>query len=206
MDCGVSLIGWRKIDCQLFGDITIAIDGFFVSGCFNGISAAAKHLPENLKHIVFIDAPGLGIKEFSFIMDLKRQNPLLCVIIASENLEGYEVFEALASGADGWICKPISRSMIMATFEELKNGGAPLCSEVAKLLVNSFKRNPYSPLSKRETQVLRLLARGMTYNAIADNLYINRETAKSHIKNIYSKLDVGSKAEALQKAAEEKLI
>lgn len=206
MDCGVSLIGWSKDDCRLFRDITIAIDGFFVAGCFNGISAAAKHLPENMKHIAFIDAHELGIREFSFTMGLKRENPLLYVIIVSENLEGYEVFEALAAGVDGWICKPLSRSMIIGTFEELKNGGAPLCPQVSKLLVNSFKRNPDSPLSKRETQVLMLLAQGMTYNSIADNLFINRETAKSHIKNIYSKLNVGSKAEALQKAAKEKLI
>ena len=74
------------------------------------------------------------------------------------------------------------------------------------MVVNSFQKNPNSPLSSRETQVLELLSKGKSYSMIAQELFITKETAKSHIKNIYSKLQVNSKSEAIAKATKEKLI
>ncbi|MEQ8927831.1 MAG: response regulator transcription factor, partial [Fulvivirga sp.] len=86
------------------------------------------------------------------------------------------------------------------------NGGAPMSSKIAKMVVASFQKNPNSPLSPRETEVLELLAKGKSYSMIADELFVTKETAKSHIKNIYSKLQVNSKSEAIAKATKEKLI
>ena len=81
-----------------------------------------------------------------------------------------------------------------------------MSSKIAKMVVNSFQKNPNSPLSSRETQVLELLSKGKSYSMIAQELFITKETAKSHIKNIYSKLQVNSKSEAIAKATKEKLI
>ena len=81
-----------------------------------------------------------------------------------------------------------------------------MSSRIAKLVVESFQKNPNSPLSPRETEVLELLSKGKSYSLIARDLFITKETAKSHIKNIYSKLQVRSKSEAIAKALQEKLI
>ena len=81
-----------------------------------------------------------------------------------------------------------------------------MSSKIAKMVVASFQKNPNSPLSPRETEVLELLAKGKSYSMIAQELFVTKETAKSHIKNIYSKLQVNSKSEAIAKATKEKLI
>ena len=70
----------------------------------------------------------------------------------------------------------------------------------------SFQKNPHSPLSGRETEVLELLSKGKSYTNIAEDLFIDKETVITHIKNIYWKLEVHSKAEAIEKAVKDKLI
>ena len=77
---------------------------------------------------------------------------------------------------------------------------------VARLVINSFQRNQNSPLSKRETEVLENVSLGKSRRRIADELFIDMETVKTHIKNIYQKLDVHSKADAIKTAKENKFI
>jgi DNA-binding NarL/FixJ family response regulator len=95
---------------------------------------------------------------------------------------------------------------LLEAIDEVENGGAPMSMKIAKMVVNSFQKNTNSPLYLRETQVLELLAQGKSYSTIGDELFITKETAKTHIKNIYSKLEVRSKAEAIAKANEKKYI
>ena len=94
----------------------------------------------------------------------------------------------------------------MDAIDEVKAGGSPMSSNIARMVVESFQRNQNSPLTKRETQVLELLSKGKSYSVIADELYIHKETVKSHIKNIYYKLQVNSKAAAIEIALKNKLI
>ena len=74
------------------------------------------------------------------------------------------------------------------------------------MVVGSFQKNLNSPLTKRETQVLELLSKGKSYSTIADELFVDKETIRTHIKNIYLKLEVHSKADAIEKALKNKLI
>ena len=94
----------------------------------------------------------------------------------------------------------------MDSIEEAYNGGAPMSTSIARMVVHSFQRNIKSPLSPRETEVLQLLAKGKSYTMIAGELFIDKETVRSHIKNIYIKLEVNSKAQAIEKATKERLI
>jgi DNA-binding NarL/FixJ family response regulator len=86
------------------------------------------------------------------------------------------------------------------------NGGAPMSSNIARMVVESFQKNQDTPLTGRETQVLELLSKGKSYTVIADELFIHKETVKSHIKNIYFKLQVHSKADAIEVALKNKFI
>ena len=81
-----------------------------------------------------------------------------------------------------------------------------MSTNIARMVVQSFQRNNNSPLTPRETEVLELLSKGKSYSVIADELFVHKETIKSHIKNIYTKLQVNSKAEAIEKALKDKLI
>jgi DNA-binding NarL/FixJ family response regulator len=74
------------------------------------------------------------------------------------------------------------------------------------MVVSSFQKNRNSPLTSRETEVLELLSKGKSYSTIADELFVDKETIRTHIKNIYWKLEVHSKAEAIEKALKNKLI
>lgn len=90
--------------------------------------------------------------------------------------------------------------------DEALAGGAPMSLHIASMVVKSFKLSGDSPLSERETQVLQGIAQGKTYTKIAAELFINKETVRSHIRNIYQKLAVNSKAEALRVAGSNRWI
>ena len=85
-------------------------------------------------------------------------------------------------------------------------GGAPMTTNIARMVVQSFQKSTDSPLSTRETEVLQHLAKGKSYTMIADELFIDKETVRTHIKNIYQKLKVNSKADAIERATKERLI
>jgi DNA-binding CsgD family transcriptional regulator len=85
-------------------------------------------------------------------------------------------------------------------------GAAPLDEYAARFLVDSIQTDSNSPLSRQETNVMKLMMQGMTYTRIAKELGISKETAKVHMRNIYKKLNVNSKAEAVSKAVSEKII
>jgi DNA-binding NarL/FixJ family response regulator len=88
----------------------------------------------------------------------------------------------------------------------VREGGGPMSMNIARMVIKSFQRNTHSPLSKRETEILRLILDGKKRNEIAGELFIELETVKTHIKNIYSKLDVNSRSEAINIAKKNRFI
>jgi DNA-binding NarL/FixJ family response regulator len=92
------------------------------------------------------------------------------------------------------------------SIRDLANGGGSMSANIAQMVIRSFQRNANSPLSRRETQILEEIARGKNRRVIAGELFIDSETVKSHVKNIYSKLNVHSRADAIRLAKENKLI
>jgi DNA-binding NarL/FixJ family response regulator len=85
-------------------------------------------------------------------------------------------------------------------------GGGPMSAHIARMVIQSFQRNEASPLTRRETEILEQISTGKSRKRIAEELFIDLETVKSHIKNIYHKLDVHSKADAIKTARENKFI
>lgn len=103
--------------------------------------------------------------------------------------------------------KDIPPSDLLNKIEEVVKGGAPMSSNIARQVINSFNIPTVpSPLSKRETEILRLLCNGMNYRSIATELFLSSHTVKTHVKNIYRKLHVHSRAEAVSKALEDNLL
>jgi DNA-binding NarL/FixJ family response regulator len=114
------------------------------------------------------------------------------------------IFNALAVGASGYLLKQTPRNDLLAALKEVYAGGSPMSSNIARKVVQSFRRpdqgsNPGDDLSPREREVLELLARGYLYKEIADSLSISVPTVNTYIRRIYEKLHVRSRAQAVAK-------
>ncbi|MEO0551770.1 MAG: response regulator transcription factor [Bacteroidota bacterium] len=189
-----------------FALIINSVSNYYVVNSYDNAEEAIKNLKKDTPEIILVDLELPGMNGIEAISIIKKSHPNIELIVNTIYENSELVFQALVAGASGYITKNTSHSQLLDAIDEVKNGGAPMSSKIAKMVVNSFQKNPNSPLSNRETQVLELLSKGKSYSMIAQELFITKETAKSHIKNIYSKLQVNSKSEAIAKATKDKLI
>ena len=189
-----------------FALIINSISQYYVASAYDNCEDAIKNLKKDKPDIILMDIELPGMNGITGIGLIKKQMPNVEIIVNTIYENSDLVFQALCAGASGYITKNSNHSELLNAIGEVIEGGAPMSSKIAKMVVHSFQKNPNSPLSARETQVLELLAKGKSYSLIAKELFITKETAKSHIKNIYSKLQVNSKSEAIAKATQEKLI
>jgi DNA-binding NarL/FixJ family response regulator len=180
---------------------------FFVVSSYGSCEEAIKHIPADKPDIVLMDIelPG-GMNGIKGAKVIKDKWPSTDIIMVTVYEDSDMVFEALKSGASGYITKSANYLELLAALEEISKGGAPMSSKIARMVIDNFHVNPNSPLTKRETEILQLIAEGKTYTQISEQLFISKETSKTHIKNIYAKLQVKCKSEAIAKANSEKLI
>lgn len=179
---------------------------FRVVGSFDNCEDAIKSVRKLKPDIVLMDIglpdmDGIEGTRAIFKMDSKIQ-----IIVVSVHDEGQSVFEALKAGATGYISKSSNYTELLGALDEIEKGGAPMSSKIARLVVHDFHLNHASPLTKRESFILTMVAEGKTYTQIAKEANISRDTAKTHIKNIYRRLQVNRKSDAIQKGRTEKLI
>jgi DNA-binding NarL/FixJ family response regulator len=167
---------------------------------------AIKNLAKDDPQIILMDIGLPGISGIEGIRRIKKIRAHIEIIVVTVHEDDTKVFDALCAGANGYLTKNISPQKLLKAIEEVNNGGAPMSTNIARMVIRSFQKNVESPLSSRETEVLQLLGRGKSYTMIADDLFIDKETVRSHIKNIYRKLEVSSKADAIEKANRERFI
>lgn len=170
--------------------------------CKTGVEGILKNPPD----IVLMD---IGLPDQSGIDgigQIRAKLPDLNIIVLTAHENDDYVFNALCAGASGYIVKEASMDRIIAAMKEVLDGGAPMSTQIARMVVQSFQRKVESPLSDREKEVLQELCQGKSYKMIADTLFISEETVRRHLKNIYRKLHVGSKSEAVAKALKERLV
>lgn len=167
---------------------------------------AIKNLMYDKPEIILMDIELPGMNGIAGTRIIKEKLPHSDIIMVTVYEDSDLVFEALKAGASGYITKSANYIELLSALEEIIKGGAPMSSRVARMVIDNFHVNPVSPLTKRETEILQLIAEGKTYTQISEELFISKETSKTHIKNIYSKLQVNKKSEAIAKATIEKLI
>ena len=181
-------------------------DRFYCIADYNNCESAIKNLTRDDPHVILMDIELPGISGIEGIAKIKKLNQDVDIITVTIHNDDNKVFQALCAGSCGYLTKNVTPEKLMDSIEEAYNGGAPMSTSIARMVVHSFQRNIKSPLSPRETEVLQLLAKGKSYTMIAGELFIDKETVRSHIKNIYIKLEVNSKAQAIEKATKERLI
>jgi DNA-binding NarL/FixJ family response regulator len=133
---------------------------------------------------------------------LKALLPGIQIVILTAVDDNELVFMALQAGADGYLLKHTKPSDLRQALSQVLVGGAPMTSEIARRVIESFRRPPKARdqtvhLSAREEEVLILLSKGYTNKEIAENLTLSVQTVGSHLKHIYEKLHVRSRAEAV---------
>jgi len=152
--------------------------------------------------IVDISLPGMAGTELILRMRDKIRNTQFMVCTIHDDND--TIFEALRCGAAGYILKdPVTVEEISKAIHDLYNGGSPMSPFIARKVISAFQKptinDPNSLLSLREKEVLELVSKGLLYKEIAFRLEISTETVKKHLKNIYQKLHVQNKVEALNK-------
>lgn len=190
-----------------FAMIVDSSQKFTVVNSYSNCEDAIKHLHTDKPDIVLMDVelPG-GMNGIQGTKIIKEKSPNSDIIMVTVYEDSEMVYEALKSGASGYITKSANYMELLTALEEITKGGAPMSSKIARMVIDNFHLNPNSPLTKRETEILQLISEGKTYTQISEELFISKETSKTHIKNIYAKLQVRSKSEAIAKANQDKLI
>ena len=180
--------------------------GYQLTGQYGACEEALKRLSADVPDLVLMDIELPGIDGIEGTLRIKKLRPECIVLIITVLEDSDKVFRSLCAGAGGYIVKNSDAEQIIQNMAEAFAGGAPMSLNIAKMVVQSFTRPNDSPLSERETAVLRGISEGKSYSKIALDLFISKETVRSHIKNIYQKLAVNSKAEALKVAGSNKWI
>lgn len=182
------------------------VGGYKIIGEYDSCEAALKNIEREVPDIILIDLTLPGMNGISGITRIKKLLPAVRIVVITVHDEPEFVFNALCAGAIGYLTKDSSFEQILSAINEVFDGGAPMSAKIASMVIKSFHVNPRSPLTERETDVLKQLAQGKTYDYIADTLFISKDTVKTHIRHIYEKLQVDNKSDAVIKARKNSLV
>jgi DNA-binding NarL/FixJ family response regulator len=187
--------------------LAVLINGSEGFRCIQTYSSAESALPEILKNkpdVVLMDINLPGMSGIECISKLKASRPGLPIMVLTVYDDDEKIFESLRAGASGYLLKKTPPAKLLGAILELHDGGSPMSGSIARKVVEAFQTmGPSSEqaqnLSKREQEILSLLAKGYRYREIADRLFISIETVRTHLRNIYEKLHVRSRSEAVLK-------
>lgn len=180
--------------------------GYKIAGTYKSYEDAARRIIQDNPDVILLDVELPGLSGIEALPKLKKILPDTHILILTVYEQEMLIFRALGNGASGYLTKNTPPEKIVAAIHEVMGGGGPMSAHVARMVISSFKRNEETPLTRRETEILEQISTGKSRKRIAEELFIDLETVKSHIKNIYHKLDVHSKADAIKAARDNKFI
>jgi DNA-binding NarL/FixJ family response regulator len=194
---------------SFFDDFTVKLTAV------NGLDLVEKlEVNRNIDLILMdIEMPKMSGIEATAIV--KQKYPQIKIIMLTVFDNDENIFKSIKAGADGYLLKEVNPKDLQQGIIDTLNGGATMTPSIALKTLKLF-RNPISfdtvpdsddiKLTTREIEVLEQLSKGLKYNSIADNLFLSVGTVRKHIENIYTKLQVHNKLEAIQKAKNNNLI
>jgi DNA-binding NarL/FixJ family response regulator len=177
---------------------------FEVLAAYTDAESASEYLPDWNADIVIMDINLPGMSGIECIKKVKRHCPHSQFIMFTIYENDEKVFEALEAGANGYLLKKTSLSKITDSLVELHEGGAPMSTQIARKVIDRIHANESDNkkniLTPRENEILQLLAKGLLYKEISDQINISTGTVRQHIHRIYEKLHVQNRTEAINKA------
>jgi DNA-binding NarL/FixJ family response regulator len=187
----------------------ISMSGVFtLEAAFPSAEAAMRYFEQEngtKVSLVLTDVQLPDKSGIDFIAWLKPQYPHIQCLVLSAFDDADKVFKAIKAGATGYVLKNTEAPRLIDALKDVLKGGSPMSSQIARKVVMAFQKDvPYfdakEKLSDRENEVLLWLSKGFSYQEIADKLFLSVETIRTHIRNIYEKLQVRNKKEAIKKA------
>jgi len=185
--------------------------GFRCVGRFRSMEEAAANIARELPDVVLTDIGLPGMDGIEGIRLLRQHHSSLPFIALTVYDDDDRIFDALCAGACGYLLKNTQPARLLEALREVAAGGAPMSPEVAKRVIRLFQQ--FAPpkaspchLTPQEKELLKLLVAGHSYKSAASEMKISYHTVSFHLRNIYEKLQVHSKTEAVSKALREKLV
>ena len=185
--------------------------GYRCVGAFHSVEEAMGSLGRELPNVLLLDInlPGLSGTEGARL--LHEKYPFLQILMLTVYDEDEHIFESMCNGASGYLLKRTPPGELLAAIRDVYQGGAPMSPEVARKVVELFRKT--GPVEKldhnltpHEIRLLGMLADGHSYQATADRLHVSINTVRDYIRSIYDKLHVHSKTEAVRKALKGRII
>jgi DNA-binding NarL/FixJ family response regulator len=171
---------------------------------YSNAETALKELTVEPTGIALFDINLPGMNGIECIRRLKLLHPKMQMMVLTVYDNTDNIFSALKAGATSYLLKSTPPEKVIEAIKEVYEGGSPISSQIARKVIEAFalkeKTNEYfQKLSRREQEILEQLSRGFRYKEIADKLFVSIETVRTHIRNIYEKLQVNTRIEALRK-------
>ncbi len=201
----VAIIEDQRRTRECLAAIVGGTPGCTTVGSFGSMEEALAVLERAPPDIALSDIGLPGMSGIEGVRRLKASHPATHILMLTVHDDDTHIFEAICAGATGYLLKDTPPARLVEAIREVHAGGAPMSPNIARRVVAMFQRiapprNSPVDLTPRELQVLRLLADGHSYKTAADALDVSLDTLRSHIRNIYDKLHVHSKSEAVLKA------
>ncbi|WP_430906878.1 response regulator transcription factor [Maribacter sp. 2-571] len=171
-------------------------------GVYSSVAEAVADYNTVTPDVIFTEVSFSNECGIEGINQFRRLDPNVKIIMLSEKNDFELVKTAFKNSANGYLTKPVNERTLYNALDSIKSDGAPLSNDIAKKLISMFQRKKYRVFSDRENEVIEYLSQGATYKTIAEKLFVTASAINFHIQNIYLKLDVNSKSEALRKLRE----
>ena len=186
-------------------------EGFECSGSFRSVEDALPKVNAHVPDVILLDIGLPGMNGIEGIRLLKERHPEVLFLTLTVHDDDERIFDALCAGASGYLLKKTQPGQLIESVKEAAQGGAPMSPEVARRVIRLFRdirppdRADYN-LTPHEVRILKLLVEGHNYRTAAAKLGVAPTTINFHLQNIYQKLQVHSKTEAVAKALRNRLI
>lgn len=186
-------------------------DGFTLEGAFENCNNLLPDIEHSMPDVVLMDIQMPGINGIEAVKMIRSKYPEMKILMQTVFEDEEKIFRAIYAGASGYILKNTSPSRFLEFIRETYEGGAPMsptiATKVLKMVVQKpAKDNHEFNLSEREKEILACLVRGMSYKLVANECFISIDTVRGHIRNIYEKLHVHSKSEAVAMAIKKNIV
>ncbi len=196
-------------DPLILTSLTQLIDsssGFKVVSSFQTADDALKGFPKPIPDVLLLDIDLPGTSGVDALPKINKLLPKTSILMLTVNESSDLVFQSLQSGAVGYLLKGNTPSKLLENIREVYEGGSPMSPSIARKVIGSFQNQDPYKLSEREKQVLQKLCNGSNNSKIAEELFVSVNTVKAHIKNIYEKMHVHSRAEVVAEALKNKMV
>jgi len=187
-------------------------DQFTCVGAFANCERAVDNIEETQPDVILMDIEMPLVNGIEGVRLIRERFPDVKIMMETIFEEDEKIFQSICNGAQGYILKSTPPEEILSAVKEIYEGGAPMSPVIASKVLRMFKSNLAGQtdisfnLSSREKDILKCLVEGMSYKMIASTCFISADTVNGHIKNIYRKLHVHSKGEAVAKAIKGKIV